>query len=178
MSDRPIQRYWQGKHRPSYLEGILQTDIQDTPSPVQQYVSYPAREQDQVRLIALRRDHYTCQHCQTKDVDVQVHHIVPVHQGGQEQLDKRAGIEEEAAKYRDMAYDFYQSMFASGILDVNDQQLQQLYLILGKLQEKRGEFKEAKGSYRNAKMMKGVDDPKFAELAEEYLMDIEDMMTE
>ncbi|MCB8924054.1 MAG: HNH endonuclease [Ardenticatenaceae bacterium] len=87
MNDRPIQRYWPGKHRPSYLEGILHTDFQDTPSPLQQPVSYPVKEQDQIRLLALRRDQYTCQHCQTKNVDLQVHHVVPVKQGGQEQLD-------------------------------------------------------------------------------------------
>ena len=87
MNDRPIQRYWPGKQQPSYLEGLLQTDIQDTPSPFQPYVSYPAKERDQVRLITLRRDNYTCQHCQTTGKNLQVHHRVPVKDGGKEQLD-------------------------------------------------------------------------------------------
>lgn len=85
---------------------------------------------------------------------------------------ERAGFEEEANKYRDRAFDFYNGMFASGILDVNDLQLQQLYIILGKLHEKRGETKEAKTAYRNAKMVK-TDETKFIDMAEEYLIDLD-----
>jgi len=87
----------------------------------------------------------------------------------------RAGLTDEAKGYRDQAFDFYSGMFESGILDVNDLQLQQLYLILGKLHEHRGSYEEAKASYRNAKMIKGVEDPKFIELAEEFLIELDDI---
>ncbi len=87
----------------------------------------------------------------------------------------RAGYAEAAEVYRDQAFDIYKGMFASGILDVNDQQLQQLYLILGKLHEKRGEYQDAKNAYRQSKAIK-TDDTKFVELAENYLIDLDDMM--
>jgi len=87
----------------------------------------------------------------------------------------RAGFTEQANVYRDEAFEFYSGMFKSGILDVDDLQLQQLYLILGKLHEKREEYDEAKASYRNAKMIKGVEDPKFFELAEEFLIDLDNI---
>jgi len=35
----------------------------------------------------LRRDNYTCQHCQNANPDLQVHYLIPKQQNGQDQLD-------------------------------------------------------------------------------------------
>ncbi len=90
----------------------------------------------------------------------------------------RLGDEDLASEYREKAFGHYHGMFASGILDVDDAQLQQLYIIIGKLYEHKGEYEEAKTNYRNAKMIRGVEDTKFMEIAEDYLMDLEDLMTQ
>jgi 5-methylcytosine-specific restriction endonuclease McrA len=50
-------------------------------------ITYPAQEPDQVKLIARRRDHAICQHCHQADQPVQVHHLIPKHQGGTDDLD-------------------------------------------------------------------------------------------
>lgn len=89
---------------------------------------------------------------------------------------QRAGYEEEGNVYRDQAYEVYKNMFATGILDVDDLQLQQLYLILGKLHERKEEFSDAKVAFRNAKMIKGLDDDRFTQLAETYMIDLDDKM--
>jgi RNA-directed DNA polymerase len=87
MSDRPIRRYWVNWHRPTYAEGGVSTDIETHPDSLVEPVSYPARERDQMRLIALRRDNYTCQHCRTTRTNLRVHHIVPKKKGGTDDLD-------------------------------------------------------------------------------------------
>lgn len=91
---------------------------------------------------------------------------------------RRLGDEVKSAEYRDKAFGYYKGMFKSGILDVTDSQMQQLYIIIGKLHEHREEYEEAKGEYRNAKMLRGDVDPKYAELAEDFLMDLEDLISE
>jgi group II intron reverse transcriptase/maturase len=87
MSDRPIRRYWVNWQRPSYIQGGITTTIDDLEESLVKPVSYPAQEQDQTRLIALRRDGYTCQHCQTNRDKLQVHHLEPKHRGGDNALD-------------------------------------------------------------------------------------------
>lgn len=86
---------------------------------------------------------------------------------------RRLGAEEEASIYRDKAFDLYTGMFTGGILDVTDSQMQQLYLIIGKLHEHRGEMAEAKNQYRLAKMMRGDVKREFAQLAEDYIIDLD-----
>ena len=87
MSDRPIRRYWVNWHRPTYAEGGISTDIEDHPDSLIEPVSYPAKEPDQMRLIALRRDSYICQHCRATKTNLRVHHIVPKGEGGTDDLD-------------------------------------------------------------------------------------------
>jgi RNA-directed DNA polymerase len=87
MSDRPIRRYWVNWQRPSYARGDITTTINDPEESLVEPVSYPAQEQDQVRLIALRRDKHTCQQCQAVRAKLQVHHIAPKHEGGADDLD-------------------------------------------------------------------------------------------
>lgn len=87
MSDRPIKRYWVNWHRPTYAEGKATTGIEDNPDCLLEPVSYPAKEQDQVRLLAQRRDNYTCQHCGATRTSLHVHHITPREQGGTDDLD-------------------------------------------------------------------------------------------
>lgn len=87
MSDRPIRRYWVNWKRPVYADGGVLTNIEDQAESLVEPVSYPAKESDQLRIIALRRDNYTCQHCRTTGTRLYVHHIVPRHKGGTEDLD-------------------------------------------------------------------------------------------
>lgn len=87
MSDRQIRRYWVNWHRPTYADGGIPTDIEDNPDSLVEPVSYPAKERDQMRLIALRRDRYTCQHCRATKTDLRVHHIVPKEEGGTDDPD-------------------------------------------------------------------------------------------
>lgn len=91
----------------------------------------------------------------------------------QEQEAFNAQIEKEMIVYRDAAFEKYRDFFKSGILDIDEMQLQQLYLILGKLYEHRGENKEAMTQYRLAKMMRDVDDFKFNDIADEYIVDLQ-----
>ena len=86
MSDRPILRYRTDWKRPGYADG-LSTTIEDMPTDLIDPISYPAQETDQVRLIALRRDNSTCQHCGNTEPDLQVHHLIPKQEGGQDSLD-------------------------------------------------------------------------------------------
>jgi RNA-directed DNA polymerase len=87
MSDRQIRRYWVNWQRPTYAETRMQTEI-PTPEPIfVEPISYPARDEDQQRLLALRRDNYTCQRCQTIIAPFQVHHIIARHLGGSNTLD-------------------------------------------------------------------------------------------
>lgn len=87
MSDRPIRRYQPNWHRPTYMEGKVTTDLEDITDCWVEPVSYPAKERDQVRLLALRRDNYTCQHCGATRTSLHVHHIIPREQGGTDELD-------------------------------------------------------------------------------------------
>lgn len=86
---------------------------------------------------------------------------------------RRLGAEKEAAEYRDKAFEYYTGLFKGGILDVTDSQMQQLYLIIGKLHEHRGEKDKAKNQYRLAKMMRGDVKREFAQLAEDYIIDLD-----
>ena len=86
MSDRPILRYRVDWQQPGYADGLT-TTIEDTPTDLIDPISYPAQETDQVRLLALRRDNYTCQKCQSTDPALQVHHFIPKQQNGQDKLD-------------------------------------------------------------------------------------------
>ena len=87
MADRPIRRYWVDWQPPSYLNDHIDTSLQDNSVPLIEPITYPAKEQDQVKLIALRRDHYTCQRCQQTDRPLHVHHILPKQLGGTDDLD-------------------------------------------------------------------------------------------
>jgi 5-methylcytosine-specific restriction endonuclease McrA len=75
MSDRLIRRYWVNWQRPTY---------EDAPVSLIDPISYPAKESDQTRLLALQRDKHTCQLCQQTEIQLQVHHIIPKEQGGTE----------------------------------------------------------------------------------------------
>lgn len=86
MSDRPIRPYRVNWQRPSYDQGTVQTDLEDVTDVLVKPISYPAREQDQNRLIALRRDNYTCQQCHRANIQLQVHHIIPTNQNGADDL--------------------------------------------------------------------------------------------
>jgi RNA-directed DNA polymerase len=65
MSDRPIRRYWVNRQRPSYADVGIITNIDSSEDCLVEAVSYPAKDRDQLRLIARRRDEYTCQQCGT-----------------------------------------------------------------------------------------------------------------
>jgi RNA-directed DNA polymerase len=82
MSDRPIRRYWVNWQRPSYADAGIITGIDSCENCLVEPVSYPAKDQDQVRLIVLRRDKYKCQQCGTTDASLHVHHDRPKSQGG------------------------------------------------------------------------------------------------
>jgi RNA-directed DNA polymerase len=87
MSDRPIRRYWVNWKRPTYADDGILTGIEDHAESLVEPVSYPAKEGDQIRLVVLRRDNYTCQHCRTTGTRLYVHHIVPKGKGGTDDLD-------------------------------------------------------------------------------------------
>jgi RNA-directed DNA polymerase len=82
MNDRPIRRYWVNWQRPGYADEGLSTNIQDVTDCLVEPVSYPAKEQDQARLIVRRRDNYTCQHCGEAETSLHVHHTEPRRNGG------------------------------------------------------------------------------------------------
>jgi group II intron reverse transcriptase/maturase len=86
MSDRPIRRYWVNWNRPGYASRGITTNLVEERDSVVQPVSYPAKERDQIRLLARRRDGFRCQHCSVTGVALHVHHIVPRHQGGGDSL--------------------------------------------------------------------------------------------
>jgi group II intron reverse transcriptase/maturase len=87
MSDRPILRYRVDWQQLGYADDGITTTIADRPTDLIDPISYPAQETDQVRLLALQRDNYTCQHCQNTNPGLQVHHLIPKQQKGQDQLD-------------------------------------------------------------------------------------------
>jgi RNA-directed DNA polymerase len=87
MCDRPIRRYWVNWQRPGYADEGLSTSIQDETDCLSEPVSYPAKEQDQVRLIVRRRDNYTCQHCGESGTSLHVHHTKPKERGGTDEPD-------------------------------------------------------------------------------------------
>src|SRR2546421_607122 len=86
MSDRHIQRYRSPAQRPSYANATISTGIATTEDILVKPINYPAREGDQIRLLALRRDQYTCQRCGTSTPPFQVHHRQPKHRGGLDTL--------------------------------------------------------------------------------------------
>jgi group II intron reverse transcriptase/maturase len=87
MADRPIRRYWVNWQRPTYADEGLTTDLEDAPVSLFDPISYPAKDSDQTRLLALQRDKHTCQHCQQTEIQLQVHHIIPKEQGGDDRLE-------------------------------------------------------------------------------------------
>jgi len=87
MSDRPIRRYWVNWQRPTYATEGIHTDMEQAPEILVEPVSYPAKESDQLRLIARRRDGYTCQQCQATRVSLNAHHIRPQRDKGPDALD-------------------------------------------------------------------------------------------
>jgi RNA-directed DNA polymerase len=87
MSDRQIRRYWVNWQRPTYAHTRIQTDLARPEPILVEPITYPARDEDQLRLIALRRDNYTCQRCHTTVPPFQVHHIIARHDGGSNTLD-------------------------------------------------------------------------------------------
>jgi group II intron reverse transcriptase/maturase len=82
MSDRPIRRYWVNWNRPGYANQGITTDLADERDSMVEPLSYPAKDQDQVRLLVRRRDGLRCQHCSATEVTLHVHHIVPCKHGG------------------------------------------------------------------------------------------------
>jgi len=92
MNDKPIRRYWVDWQRPTYAQGGTRTDVHEHMDSLVKPMSYPARERDKVRFLALRRDKYSCQYChatkgQNSKTRLHVHHIVPKEHGGTDQLD-------------------------------------------------------------------------------------------
>lgn len=87
MSDRPIRRYRTNWNRPTYADAKVTSDIQEGTLALLEPVSYPAREQDQVRLVTKRRDNNRCQLCLKANTKLHVHHIVPKRLGGKDNLD-------------------------------------------------------------------------------------------
>ena len=87
MSDRPIRRYWVNWNRPTYAESNVSTDVEGHPDSLIEPVSYPAKEGDEIRLIVLRRDRYTCQCCRTTRTNLRVHHVVSKKKGGTDDPD-------------------------------------------------------------------------------------------
>jgi RNA-directed DNA polymerase len=87
MSDRPIRRYWVNWNRPTYAEKGISTDVEDHSDILIEPVSYPAKEGNQVRLMVLRRDRYTCQRCRATRTNLRVHHIVSKKNGGSDDPD-------------------------------------------------------------------------------------------
>jgi RNA-directed DNA polymerase len=86
MADRPIRRYWVNWQSPTYAEADISTTIEDCADCLVEPVSYPAEEQDQLRLLALRRDNNTCQYCGATGTNLHAHHVVPRKQGGSNNL--------------------------------------------------------------------------------------------
>jgi len=87
MSDRPIRRYWVNWQRPTYAEGGISTTIEEYTDSLVEPVSYPAKERDQLRLLVLRRDKYTCRQCWATGTSLHVHHTLPKEKGGTDNPD-------------------------------------------------------------------------------------------
>ena len=87
MSDRSIRRYRTNWNRPTYADAKVTSDIQEETPALLEPVSYPAKEQDQVRLMARRRDDYRCQRCAKTANKLHAHHIIPQQLGGEDSLD-------------------------------------------------------------------------------------------
>lgn len=88
------------------------------------------------------------------------------------ELFRRLNFDEEANCYYEKAFDGYKEMIDAGVLDVDDMQMQQLYIILGKLYERKGMEGEAVLQYKNAKMMFHVQDKRYTNIAESYLLNL------
>lgn len=87
MTDRPIRRYWVNWSPPSYATNGISTEVSEAPEILPQPANYPARDHEQYRLIVLRRDNRTCQHCGKSRERLYVHHITPREHGGTDDLD-------------------------------------------------------------------------------------------
>jgi group II intron reverse transcriptase/maturase len=86
MSDRPIRRYWVNWQRTTYADAGITTGIDSSEERLVEPVSYPAKDQDQARLIVRRRDKFTCQQCGNTGKGLHVHHNQPKSQGGTDKL--------------------------------------------------------------------------------------------
>ena len=87
MADRPIRRYWVNWSPPSYATNGISTEVSEAPEILPRPANYPARDREQYRLIILRRDNHTCQHCGKSEERLYVHHIMPREHGGTDDLD-------------------------------------------------------------------------------------------
>lgn len=84
----------------------------------------------------------------------------------------RIEFDEMAEVYYEKAFGRYKTMIDAGVLDVDDFQMQQLYIILGKLYERRGMKDEAIDQYKKAKMMYYVSDKRYTNIAESHLFNL------
>lgn len=88
------------------------------------------------------------------------------------ELYRRLGSRELAQVYYDKAFNYYHQLIEAGVVDVDEMQMQQLYIILGKLYERQGKYEEAKAQYKNAKVIFGVADKRYTNIADSYLLDL------
>ena len=77
-----------------------------------------------------------------------------------------------AEAYYDKAFDRYYKLISKGVVDVDEMQMQQLYIILGKLYERKDMIEEAKEQYKNAKVIFGVTDKRYTNIADSYLINL------
>ncbi len=77
-----------------------------------------------------------------------------------------------AEVYYDKAFELYRQLIEAGVVDVDEMQMQQLYIILGKLYERKGMKDEAILQYKNAKTIFGVLDKRYTNIADTYLVNL------
>jgi len=74
--------------------------------------------------------------------------------------------------YYEKAFSLYSELIDAGVVDVDELQMQQLYIILGKLYERKDMVDQAKIQYKNAKVMFGVIDKRYTNIADSYLINL------
>ena len=91
------------------------------------------------------------------------------------ELFRRLDDESLSEHYFDRAYDVYKTYLEDSVVEAGPMQMQQLYIILGKLHEHKKEYDDAMKLYKKAKLIRGVERKTYTNMADNYIEDVKDI---